>query len=354
MIFEGVEICCPSCRGDLRELPGAGLRCLSCAREFPVVLGIPDLRVLPDPYIDMEADRAKGILVASRFHELTFAELVAFYYSVTTVVPAHDARRYTRGLMAAVARAEQALRAWERVASNREPAPTRLLDVGCGTAPLLVAAGSRFPGLVGMDIAFRWLVVAKKRLAEAALDVPLICACAEALPFPAGSFDRVAMDSVLENVSDQRQALAECHRVLRPAGSLFISTPNRFSVGPDPQVGLWAGSMLPQRWLAAYVRSRGGIPPKRRLLSARSLVRLVREAGFWPPRLLLPEVAEAQRHHFGRTTRALIGVYHLSRRLAPTRALLRLVGPLLCAVSERPSVRRLHLQIQHAADRNAG
>jgi SAM-dependent methyltransferase len=355
VIFKGVEICCPQCKGDLQEIADGsperedghsisglqssvrGLRCPSCDRRFPIVLGIPDLRIFPDPYIDAEADWAKGLRVAARFDELSFSELVDYYYSITSVVPPKDARQYKRGLMAGVARAEAALDSWEAVvgADGRVPAVS-LLDVGCGTAPLLVAATSRYQKLVGVDIAFRWLVVAKKRLAEAKLQIPLICACAEALPFPDGVFDRVVPDSVLEHLQDQRQGLAECHRALRSGGYLFTATPNKFSLGPDPHTGIWGGSMLPNSWIAAYVRRSGGIPPKRYLLSAPALDKLIKNAGFCAPRIELPAVPAGQRSHFGKGMRLLIDLYHLARKLPVSRSLLYMIGPLLYAVAEKP------------------
>ncbi len=340
MKLKGIEICCPYCKGDLEEAGDSKkkeLHCLLCRRRFPVLLGIPDLRIFSDPYIEAEADRAKGSLVATRIDDLGFSELVDFYYSITSVVPRNHACQYKRGLMAGVARSEAAFLNWEAVTKmNGQPATT-LLDIGCGTAPLLVAAARRFPRLVGVDIAFRWLVVAKKRLAEAGLDIPLICACAEALPFPDGSFDRVVADSTLEHVRDQQMALAECNRVMQPAGYLFVSTPNRYSLGPDPHVGIWAGGMLPERWVASYVRRRGGIPPKRRLLSARSLPKLIGEAGFGTPKLMLPRVPVEQGNQFGRGTRLMIGMYHFAKRTPVCRGLLHWIGPQLHAVAHKSS-----------------
>ncbi len=338
MIFKGIEICCPHCKGDLKETDQreAGFQCVSCDRRFPIILGIPDLRVFADPYMEVEGDRAKGIRVGSRLGELTFAEFVDFYYSLTPVVPPHHARRYTRGLMAAVARAKGALASWENaVGLNGQPAAASLLEIGCGSAPLLVAAAPRFARVVGVDIAFRHLVMAKKRLAEVGLSVPLICACAEGLPFPEGAFDWVVAESVIEHVQDQRKTLAECLRVMRPAGRLCVSTPNRYSLGPDPQTGIWGGGLLPEQWVAAYVRWQGGLPPKRRLLSARSLCRLVRDAGFSPPRILLPDVPAGQRSHFGKGMKLLIDVSHITKRLPVSRQLLHWGGPLLHAVAEK-------------------
>lgn len=339
MNFKGVEICCPYCKGDLGETTRETrqLVCQSCRRDFPVILDIPDLRVFPDPYIDTEADHAKGLQVAARFDELDFAALVDFYYSITSVVPKEDARRYTRGLLGGAARAKASLDTWENSTGNghKLSAEGRLLEIGCGTAPLLVAAASRFDQVVGVDIAFRWLVVAKKRLADEGLDLPLICACAEALPFPEQAFDRVVADSVLEHVSDQQGALAQCHRVLKPGGRLFVSTPNRFSLGPDPQVGVWGGGLLPERWLAAYVERHGGIPPKRRLLSARSLSALIHQAGFGQPQVMLPDIANGQRDYFGKGMQLMIDVYQTAKRLPVSRQCLELIGPLLHAVAEK-------------------
>jgi SAM-dependent methyltransferase len=341
MNFKGVEICCPVCRGDLLDTTGETrqLVCQSCGRTFPVILDIPDLRVFPDPYIETEADHAKGLQIGERFDEFDFAALVDFYYSITSAVPKEDARRYTRGLLGGAARARASLDSWEEASRNghKLSAGGKLLEIGCGTAPLLVAAASRFDQVVGVDIAFRWLVVAKRRLADAGLDLPLICACAEALPFPDEAFDRVVADSVLEHVSDQPRALAQCHRVLNLTGRLFVSTPNRFSLGPDPQVGIWCGGMLPERWLAAYVERQGGIPPKRHLLSARSLSILIQQAGFSQPSVMLPDIANGQRDYFGKGMQMMIGIYQTAKRLPVSRQCLQLIGPLLHAVAEKGS-----------------
>lgn len=46
-----------------------------------------------------------------------------------------------------------------------------------------------------------------------------------ALPFPPSSFDRVIAAEVLEHIPDDRRAIAELVRVLRPGGSLAVSVP---------------------------------------------------------------------------------------------------------------------------------
>ncbi len=330
-------LCCPHCRSNLSETGDLEpeLACAGCARRFPVIAGIPDLRIFSDPYIDIEADRAKGRDLAAHFADHDFAGLVMYYYSTTSVVPPRDARRYTQGLLGAAARAESAVDAWTRAAP---PAGAHaLLEIGCGTAPLLVTAARRFEQVVGVDIAFRWLVVAKKRLVEAGVDVPLVCACAEALPFRDARYDVVAADSALETVRDQPQTLAEAHRVLRPGGRLWIATPNRWSLGPDPHVGTWAAGYLPERIAFRRVVREGGIAPRRRLLSLGSLRALLAGAGFAPPRCFVPDVPEGQRRNLPAPLRALVAFYQLVKRLPLGRTVLLLVGPTISAVATRPA-----------------
>jgi SAM-dependent methyltransferase len=274
--------------------------------------------------------------VAERFNDLDFEGLVDFYYSITSVVPPKQARQYKRGLMAGVARAQAALTAWVNYdGADDHSNSASLLEIGCGTAPLLKVASSQFAKLVGVDIAFRWLVVGKKRLHEAGLDIPLICACAEALPLRSATFERIVADSVIEHVRDQPRALAEAYRVTRPGGRFFLSTPNRFSIGPDPHMGLWAGGYLPNRWVNAYVLRMGGIPPHRQLLSKAVVSRLLQASGFVNTRVFLPYFPAGQRAHFSMLMNRLIDLYHVARRLPMSRELLYLVGPILYAVSHK-------------------
>ncbi len=338
MLFQGITICCPTCRGPIEAAEQSEVCCTDCHRRFPILAGIPDLRVFADPYIDLESDRAKATLLAQRLEDLSFTELLEYYYSITPAVPPQQAREYTRGLLVAEERAETALESWLRQSSDYgSPSSRSLLDLGCGTAPLTVVARSRYQLVVGTDIALRWLVVAKKRLEEKDIEVPLICACAEALPFPDRIFDCVAGESVLENVRDQAQALREAHRVARPGGYLFLSTPNRFSLGPDPQTGLWASGWMPKRWIDLYVRRQGGIPPKRNLLSPGTLKDMIGTAGFSAPVISVPRVSPAQRNQRGFLLRLLIDAFHLLRRLPVARNVLLAIGPLLQVVAQRPS-----------------
>lgn len=52
------------------------------------------------------------------------------------------------------------------------------------------------------------------------------------LPLPDASVDIVVNFQVIEHLWDQPQFVAECARVLRPSGSLMVSTPNRITFSP--------------------------------------------------------------------------------------------------------------------------
>jgi len=335
MNFQGIEICCPACHSDLQAAEESALLCAHCKRSFPILLGIPDLRLRPDPYIGFAEERAKVEKLAERFADLDFAAFVDFYYRITSVVPPKHAQQYKRSLLAGVARAQGWLEQWEAMAGPA-PEPGALLEIGCGTGPLLVAA-KQYPVRAGVDIAFRWLVVAKKRLQQEGLDLPLICACAEALPFAKAQFHRVVMDSTIEHVRDAAASLRHVHHALLPGGSLFLATPNRRSIGPDPHTGIPCGSFLPEKWTARLVRRAGGIPPKRKLLVAVELRRLIERAGFEEVRLALPAVSAAQRAHFSGVLGLAMRGYELARKLPGSKQALAAIGPLLMATAKKHS-----------------
>jgi ubiquinone/menaquinone biosynthesis C-methylase UbiE/uncharacterized protein YbaR (Trm112 family) len=332
MKLGGFELVCPACRGAIEGAGDAEWRCASCARTFPLRFGIPDLRIFPDPYVTLEHDAARVAFLSSHFAERNFEGMVDLYFSTTPDVPAHHARAYKRGMLAGPARARAWLAAWE-AAAGASPGG-RLLEIGCGTAPLLVAA-ENYPQRAGVDIAHRWLVVARRRLADAALEVPLICACGEGLPFPDGSFDRVVADSSLETFRDPAQAAREAFRVLRPGGLFFIATPNKRTIGPDPQTKIWAGTWLPERWTRAIIRRQRGLVPQRSLMSRASLQRLLRAAGFSDVRVYLPEFPPEHLAAFSPPLRAVARLYNLARRLPLGRQILEFIGPMLHAVARK-------------------
>ena len=96
-----------------------------------------------------------------------------------------------------------------------------MLEVGVGTGlnlPLC-AHGAR---VTGVDLSPAMLAEARRRAGDLGLDVDLREGDAEALPFPDARFDTVVCTLSLCAVPDDRAAIDEMRRVLRPGGSLLL------------------------------------------------------------------------------------------------------------------------------------
>jgi len=98
----------------------------------------------------------------------------------------------------------------------------RLLDIACGTGAFLQAITALHPDpdIVGIDISPDMLAVARRRLPESAV---LQVASADALPFPADSFDIVVTTNAFHFFRSPDTALREIRRVLRPGGAIVVT-----------------------------------------------------------------------------------------------------------------------------------
>ncbi len=109
------------------------------------------------------------------------------------------------------------------IAARSPSSSQRILDLGCGRGLFLERASSRFPCWVlsGMDPDPDGVAATQKRVV-----CGTIClGTAEAIPFPADSFDIVSAWDVLEHVPRLDAALSEIKRCLRPGGVLAVVVP---------------------------------------------------------------------------------------------------------------------------------
>src|ERR1700738_2166349 len=106
-----------------------------------------------------------------------------------------------------------------RLALIRDFAPLEnrfVLDVGCGIGTYVRKVRAYTDYAFGVD-------VDEERVAGGAVDVPnLAVSSAESLPFSDASFDVLILNEVIEHVVDDRRAIAECLRILRPGGRVVI------------------------------------------------------------------------------------------------------------------------------------
>lgn len=96
------------------------------------------------------------------------------------------------------------------------------LEVGIGTGLNLPFYPANVQ-LTGIDLSQAMLSGARTRARDRPQHVELEQADAEALPFPDASFDTVVSTFALCAIPDDRRALAEMQRVLRPGGLLLLA-----------------------------------------------------------------------------------------------------------------------------------
>jgi SAM-dependent methyltransferase len=102
-----------------------------------------------------------------------------------------------------------------------------VLELGCGAAQWSIALAKAGARPVGLDISENQLAHARRLMAEAGVDFPLVHASAEAIPLPDASFDIVFCDYGAMSFADPYVTVPEVARVLRPGGLLAFcgSTP---------------------------------------------------------------------------------------------------------------------------------
>lgn len=106
-------------------------------------------------------------------------------------------------------------------ASERLAGGERLLDLGCGNMPYRELFSQKFKRHVGADI-------------EGNEEAELAILPDGRVPAPDESFDGVLSSQVLEHVAEPRLYLSEAYRLLRPGGSLILSTHGIWPYHPDP------------------------------------------------------------------------------------------------------------------------
>jgi ubiquinone/menaquinone biosynthesis C-methylase UbiE len=117
---------------------------------------------------------------------------------------------------------------WHRYAFARQYVEgERVLDAACGEGYGTALLGTKAAGAVGVDIDAGSIRHAQSAYGSAT--VRFVEGSCTQLPFPDASFDVVVSFETIEHLdaADQPPMLAEFARVLRPAGLLIISSPNK-------------------------------------------------------------------------------------------------------------------------------
>jgi SAM-dependent methyltransferase len=109
--------------------------------------------------------------------------------------------------------------------SIRAHATGRLLDLGCGNAPLFDV----YRHLVAETICVDWSnTLHPNQFIDLSLDLN------EPLPFDDESFDTILLTDVLEHIAEPAQLMREIGRLLRPRGKLILGVPFLYSLHEQP------------------------------------------------------------------------------------------------------------------------
>lgn len=102
----------------------------------------------------------------------------------------------------------------------------KILECGCGRGfHLNILSDLHGAKFYGIDINKEHLQIAKTQLKGK--NVKLKHATAYKLPYPDEYFNKVLFSEVLEHLKDERKALQEISRVLKPGGKLVLTVPNK-------------------------------------------------------------------------------------------------------------------------------
>ena len=138
-----------------------------------------------------------------------------------------------------------------------------VLDVGCGTGTLAVAAARIAPRarIVGVDADPSILAKARSRTAESGLDIAFDEGRSNALPYAAASFDLVLSTLFFHHLRDdaKHRTAAELVRVLRPGGRVVVGDLGR-PHDPLMRTAVLTTVQLLDGFATTRLNVRGGLP----------------------------------------------------------------------------------------------
>jgi ubiquinone/menaquinone biosynthesis C-methylase UbiE len=119
-----------------------------------------------------------------------------------------------------------------------DPPSAEVLETGCGTGHWLAVLSQAGCKVAGLELSRQMLAMAKEKVP----DLVLVQGRAEAIPWPAQTFDRIVCINAFHHFVNKQDFIQEARRTLRPGGGLLI-------VGLDPHTDLdrwWIYDYFPQ------------------------------------------------------------------------------------------------------------
>jgi len=271
------ELICPKCGSHL-DAGSDHLACAACRNRFRVADGVPHF-VDEFPYWgEIPQDRMQEIL----------GRIESANWQAALLEHSDPVVRRASGMILNLERAN-----WHCLLDL--PPSTRALDMGAGTGTTSHALARDYREVVAIEPVLERVQFMQRRFEQEGLNnVRVIRSSLWSIPYPADSFDLVAMNGVLEWVASglegdpeqlQLRALENVRRLLRPGGYLYVGIENRLSWGhflgwPDPHCGLPWAPILPRPLAHWYARKKGQDGYRNYLYSSRGYRKLLGKAGF--------------------------------------------------------------------------
>ena len=104
-----------------------------------------------------------------------------------------------------------------------------VLDVGCGAGVEVVPFARGGGRTFGVDLSEQAVGLTALNVSQQGLSTGLAVADGEVLPFADNQFDYVFAHGVIQYASDDSRIVAECHRVLKPGGTVLFQVYNLIS-----------------------------------------------------------------------------------------------------------------------------
>lgn len=114
------------------------------------------------------------------------------------------------------------------ILDNAEIVGKKVLDVGCGGGILSEALARQGASVTGIDMGEKLVEIADLHSLESGVEVEYLCTSVEKLAEERpGEYDCVTCMEMLEHVPDPVSIIKACATLVKPGGTLFLSTLNR-------------------------------------------------------------------------------------------------------------------------------
>lgn len=172
---------------------------------------------------------------------------------------------------------DHAIAHFGREAKSLKPfAGLKALDIGCGGGLIAEPLTRMGAAVTAIDPSERNIAIAKGHAAPQGLDIDYRAVRVEDLAAAGETFDLVTCLEVVEHVPDVPAFIAECARVVKPGGIIFLSTINR-------NMKAWALAIVGAEYVLRWLPK--GTHQYERLVTPEELTRACTNAGLTAPHM---------------------------------------------------------------------